>query len=138
MCAGVTGPAFANPYSDHSDEELTRVASGWETLSTEERRDFVLEMRRRMADNDRKVVEVQRRFGRIVRGPDGAVVRIEQVVRIRPGPAPREGSEGEPADYGRGFEERTERNTRSARAAVGDSVPPDAPVIRVQKTTEDD
>ncbi len=125
--ASATVPAAANPYADHSDEELTRVASAWETLNTEERRDFVLEMRRRMADSGRKAVEVQRRFGRVVRGPDGSVVRIEQVVRIRPGAAPP--AEGAPSDYGRGFEQRSERSEDSAA---------DRAVVKVNKTVEDD
>ena len=127
MLAGLT--LAANPYADHSDEELTRVAADWETLSTEARRDFVLEMRRRMAENGRKTavpVEVRRRFGRAVRRADGSVVRIEQVVRIRP--RDPEAAATEPDEYGKGFERRAERTT--------DPVP--APTIQVKQSVKED
>jgi len=131
--------ANSNPYAEYSDEQLTRVAADWEALGSEERRDFFLEMRRRMAEHGRGQaipVEVRRRFGRTVRGPDGSVVHIEQVVRIRsrppeaaPGASVDEASPGEgPDDYGKGFERRVEE----AEDTVG------APVVKVNKTVKGD
>ncbi len=126
--------ADSNPYAEYSDEQLTRVASDWESLGSEERRDFFLEMRRRMAEHGRGQaipVEVRRRFGRTVRGPDGSVVHIEQVVRIRSRPpeaALEEGPEEGPDDYGKGFERRVEE--------AEDTV--NAPVVKVGKTVKGD
>ena len=131
--------ADANPYAEYSDDQLTGVAADWESLSSEERRDFFLEMRRRMAEHGRGQaipVEVRRRFGRTVRGPDGSVVHIEQVVRIRsrppeaaPGGPAAEASSGEgPDDYGKGFERRVEEAEDTVRA----------PVVQVKKTVRGD
>ena len=122
--------ADSNPYAEYSDEQLTRVASDWESLGSEERRDFFLEMRRRMAEHGRGQaipVEVRRRFGRTVRGPDGSVVHIEQVVRIRSRPPEASPEEG-PDDYGKGFERRVEE--------AEDTV--SAPVVKVRKTVKGD
>lgn len=131
--------ADSNPYAEYSDDQLTRVAADWESLGSEARRDFFLEMRRRMAEHGRgqaMPVEVRRRFGRTVRGPDGSVVHIEQVVRIRsrppeaaPGEAADEASPGEgPDDYGKGFERRAEEAEDTVRA----------PVVKVNKTVKGD
>ena len=122
--------ADPNPYAEYSDDQLTRVAADWESLSSEERRDFFLEMRRRMAEHGRgqaMPVEVRRRFGRTVRGPDGSVVHIEQVVRIRSRPPEASAVEG-PDDYGKGFERRVEE--------AEDTV--SAPVVKVNKTVKGD
>ena len=88
----------ADRYGSHTDEELTQIAGRWESLSTDERRAFFTEMRRRMADKGKQPIAVhaERRFGRVVRQPDGSLVRIEGVVRYRPL------EEG----YGTGFEQR--------------------------------
>ncbi|MYE82120.1 MAG: hypothetical protein F4X36_09830 [Gammaproteobacteria bacterium] len=126
-------PAAAdpNPYAEYSDDQLTRVAADWEALGSEERRDFFLEMRRRMAEHGRgqaMPVEVRRRFGRTVRGPDGSVVHIEQVVRIRSRPAEEAASGEGPDDYGKGFERRVEEAEDTVRA----------PVVKVNKTVKGD
>ena len=137
LCAVVSAllalPAAAdsNPYAEYSDEQLTRVAADWEALGSEERRDFFLEMRRRMAEHGRGQaipVEVRRRFGRTVRGPDGSVVHIEQVVRIRSRPAEEASSAEGPDDYGKGFERRVEEAEDTVRA----------PVVMVKKTVKGD
>ena len=124
----VAGHAWAesveNPYAKYTDEELTELASDWQSLSTEDRRDFFTEMRRRMATNGQKQsipVRAERRFGRIVRKPDGSVVRIETVVQYHAqgetneveGGAdtasqpegPESDTQGQPS-YGTGFEQR--------------------------------
>ena len=140
-CALVTAllaaPAVASPYAEHSDEELNRVASDWEALSSEERRDVFVEMRRRMAEDGRAQsmpVEVRRRFGRTIRRADGSVVRIEQVVRVRSratATSSGEGSDEGPDDYGKGFEQRVEQTEAS-----GDT--PAAKVVKVKKTVDTD
>lgn len=99
-----------NIYQAYTDEELSEVASGWESMTTEERRDYSLEIRRRMTEAG-KSVEVspevgERRFGRIIPQPDGSVLRIEGVVRYRRGgDAQAESAPG----YGTGFEQRVEQ-----------------------------
>ena len=133
----LAGPAVANPYAEHTDEELNRVASDWEALSSEERRDVFVEMRRRMAEDGRAQsmpVEVRRRFGRTIRRADGSVVRIEQVVRVRSratATSSGEGSDEGPDDYGKGFEQRVEQTEAS-----GDT--PAAKVVKVKKTVDTD
>ena len=87
-------------------------------------------LRRRMAEHGRGQaipVEVRRRFGRTVRGPDGSVVHIEQVVRIRSRPPEASPAEG-PDDYGKGFERRVEETEDTVTA----------PVVKVGKTVKGD
>ena len=133
--ASLAMAAAPNPFAQYSDQQLTRLASDWQALSPEERRDFFLEVRRRMVANGRKQaipVEVQRRFGRTVRRPDGSVVRIEQVVRYRSRasnvPAPEE---ERPDDYGKGFERRVEQAAEPERRLR-------VPVVTVKKTVDSD
>lgn len=112
-----------NPYARHSDAELARVAAHWQQLDTDARRDFFIEMRRRMERNGQTMaipVRVERRFGRIVRRPDGSVVRIERVIRIH--------SRGKaPAEYGSGFEKRIGGRPRSWPAREDKALPQAAP-----------
>ncbi len=79
--AGATTALAANPYAEHTDVELTATAADWETLSEDDRRALLTEMRSRMAlkKDAGKVIAIktQRRYGRIVRKPDGSLVRIE-------------------------------------------------------------
>ena len=131
--ASVAMAAAPNPFAQYSDPELTRLASDWQALSPEERRDFFLEVRRRMVANGRKQaipVEVQRRFGRTVRRPDGSVVRIEQVVRYRPRASDVPEAE-RPDDYGKGFERRVEQAAEPERRLR-------VPVVTVKKTVDSD
>ena len=105
----VTGPAFADSrYAAATDHELTAVAAGWDELSQDERRALLTEVRARTAEGSTAVpmvrVERQRRYGRVIRQPDGSVVHIEQrerSVEYRPMP---EGAAGPP--FGVGFENR--------------------------------
>jgi len=114
----------ANPYAEHSDQELTSIAADWETLSEEERRALLTEMRGRMAakkdDGEGRVIAIrtQRRYGRLVRQPDGSLVRVEtteQVVQYRRVP---EGEAGDRA-FGVGFERRAGDVTADPPAATG-------------------
>ena len=67
------------------------VAADWQSLTSEERRDYFIEVRRRMAEAGKRRVDPagmpqvvgERRFGRIIPQPDGSVLRIEGVVRYR-------------------------------------------------------
>lgn len=102
----------ANPYAEHTDQELTSIAGSWETLSEDERRALLTEMRGRMAakkggGDDRVIaIRTQRRYGRLVRQPDGSVVRVEtteQVVRYQRVP----GDEAGDRAFGVGFERRS-------------------------------
>jgi hypothetical protein len=99
-----------NPYADRSDEELTALAASWDALGQHERRSLLTEMKRRMArkgDHSGVIrIRTERRYGRIIRQPDGRVIRIEtQVVHVRP---LDEDDIEEPArqGYGVGFERR--------------------------------
>lgn len=112
-----------NPYAHYSDAELAGVAAHWQQLDTDARRDFFIEMRRRIEQDGQSMaipVRVERRFGRIVRRPDGSVVRIERVIRIH--------SRGKaPAEYGSGFEKRMGGKPASWSAPKGKALPNAAP-----------
>ena len=124
--AAASFAAAENPFTEYTDEELTQFAGDWQSLSTQERRDFFTEMRRRMTANGRQQaipVGGVRRFGRIIRQPDGSVVRIEGVVRYR---AP--GGKAQQPGYGTGFEQRVAEQEPDAEKT------PDSPnVIPVKK-----
>ena len=72
-----------NDFASKSDEELTQLTAQWAELSPSERRQLLAEVRGRMARNatagqranEPKVsIRVQRRYGRVVRKPDGRVL----------------------------------------------------------------
>ena len=72
-----------------SDARLTRMAAHWDRLPTEQRRALLREMKLRMARQQGRggapKIHAERRFGKLVRRPDGSVVRVEtRVIRIRP------------------------------------------------------
>lgn len=120
--------ALANPYREHSDAELTDLAAGWESLSEDDRRALLTEMRSRMAakkDGTRIIaIKTQRRYGRLVRQPDGSVVRIEtteQLVRYRRVPEVGDGAVSRP--FGVGFEARTEPADPDAATQVNAPAP---------------
>lgn len=125
-----------NLYQAYTDEELSEIASVWQSLTTEERRDYFIEIRRRMAEagkerEDPPRIVGERRFGRIIPQPDGSVLRIEGVVRYREGDATQatENAATEratPPGYGTGFEQRVEQTAERGQPA---SVT--APVVNV-------
>ena len=141
-CAAVLAALFAlgtgafalaadsdNIYQAYTDAELYEIAPDWQSLSTEERRDFFIEIRRRMAEAGKKRavppvrIVGERRFGRIIPQPDGSVLRIEGVVRYRGGDTTQTET---PPDYGTGFEQRAEQTAEQRQ-------PPSvtAPVVTV-------
>jgi len=111
-----------NIYLAHTDEELSAIAADWQTLTTEERRDYFTEVRRRMAEAGQKRAQAlqlprvvgERRFGRVIPQPDGSVLRIEGVVRYRDGETTQTAQEDAPPDYGTGFEQRVEQSSVTA------------------------
>ncbi len=118
-----------NIYEAYTDAKLSEIASDWQSLTTEERRDYFIEVRRRMAEAGKKRagppvrIVGERRFGRIISQPDGSVLRIEGVVSYRG----RDTTQTEtPPDYGTGFEQRVEQ---TAERGQGPSVT--APVVTV-------
>ena len=125
-----------NLYQASTDEELSEIASDWQSLTTEERRDYFIEIRRRMAEAGKKREDPprivgERRFGRIIPQPDGSVLRIEGVVRYREGDATRHATENAtgtatPPGYGTGFEQRVEQT-----AERGQPTSVKAPVVNV-------
>lgn len=109
---GVTTPPVARiTFRDRSDEELTSLAAGWDSLDKHQRRALLTEMKRRMASpgEPRTIIRIrtERRYGRIIRQSDGRVIHIEtQVVHVRP-LSPQE-IESRQA-FGVGFEQRVAR-----------------------------
>jgi hypothetical protein len=108
-CVGLASWANAQTrYAEKTDQELTELAAGWEALSEEQRRALLTEIKSRMHTNASKApvltIQTERRYGRIVRQPDGSLVRIEtteHVVRFHQ--LPQDASD---RPYGLGFEQR--------------------------------
>jgi hypothetical protein len=108
-CVGFASWAAAQTrYAEKTDRELTALAAGWETLSEDERRALLTEIKSRMHTNSAKApvltIQTERRYGRIVRQPDGSLVRIEtteHVVRFQRLP-----EDAGDRPFGLGFEQR--------------------------------
>lgn len=78
--------SLRNAYAGHSDQELSALAANWASLDVKERRALLTEAKRRMAHGADGVIRLrtERRYGRIIRQPDGSLLRIEtQVVRVQ-------------------------------------------------------
>jgi hypothetical protein len=135
--AGGAPPAPEAPYASYSNDALTALAAEWDTLDVHARRALLTEVRQRMArsnspsDAPKIQIRTERRFGRIIRQPDGRVVRIEtRIVQVRPATESELASRGD--GYGVGFERRARSvpaDVESGQGAGGSqSVPAVAPV----------
>jgi hypothetical protein len=120
-------------YASYSNEALTALAAQWDTLDVHQRRALLTEVRHRMRQNGSRpgtqVIQIrtERRFGRIIRQPDGRVIRIEtQVVQVRP--VPESALPGGAGGYGVGFERRVRSTEPQPPAATAPEVPAVAPV----------
>ena len=112
-----------------SDQELTELTAQWGQLSPAERRLLLGEVRTRMQRNraaaaQRRLanaprVKVTRRYGRIIRQPDGSVVVQTRVVR--PGGSASHGR----ITFGFGFERRGKQQVESTQAAADSAQNPD-------------
>lgn len=117
-------------YASRTDDELTKIAANWEQLSQDERRSLLSEVRVRMANARVAVpvvrIERQRRYGRIVRQPDGSVLHIERregTVEYRPLP---QDADGRP--FGIGFEHRVGNPPSNGESSPASTSPPAIPV----------
>jgi len=78
------------PYADKTDTELTELVSNLDSMDSVSRRALLTEIKGRMRVSGKPTVvriHTRSRYGRLVRKPDGSVVRIEteqHVVRYRP------------------------------------------------------
>ena len=119
----------ATLYADKTDRELTELAAGWEALSEEERRALLTEIKSRMHANSDKhpvlTIQTERRYGRIVRQPDGSLVRIETTEHVVRYQALPEDAGDRP--FGLGFEQRVVAGGATPPAA-NDTAPAAAPV----------
>ncbi len=116
--AVTTVAAQDNPYAGYTDAQLAELAQTWADLDADQRRNYLVEMRRRMADSGKRKVPVdaEARFGRVGNGaePPGPpeVVSEEGVVRqvIEPGRVTTESLviRRNESGFGVGFERRVE------------------------------
>jgi len=104
--------AIEPTYANSSNEALTALAARWDTLDVHERRALLTEVRRRMAlqgassPSGLLQIRTERRYGRIIRQPDGRLIRIEtKVVHVRP-VTEAEALASQRAGFGVGFEQR--------------------------------
>lgn len=106
-----------NRYGDYTDAQLTEVAGQWQSLDKEARRDFFIEVRRRMGEKGATQpirVRGERRFGQVIRRPDGSVMRIERVIRFKARGPNRPPA---PVEYGKGFEQRVAQDAAGPQPA---------------------
>lgn len=121
VCCSVAVTAVGvenNPYEAYTDAQLAELAQSWADLDADERRNYLIEIRRRMADSGKRKVPVDAdaRFGRVINegGPPGppGVVTEEGVVRqlIEPGRVTTESLvvRRNESGFGVGFERRVE------------------------------
>ncbi len=105
-----------------SDVELTALTARWAELDPGQRRALLAEVRSRMVRNTqtpqpRVSIRVQRKYGRVVRKPDGSVVLETRVVEMRP----RENPDVTRGTFGVGFEQRSKRSQETqAQQAQGE------------------
>ena len=126
-----------NIFQEYTDEKLSETAADWQSLTTEERRDYFIEVRRRMAEAGKRranpaglpQVVGERRFGRVIPQPDGSVLHIEGVVRYRGSGTGTPRTET-PPDYGTGFEQRVEQSA-GVVGSVAEQRAVTAPVVSV-------
>lgn len=115
-----THPVDSGDLSHKTDTELTALTAQWAKLSPSQRRQLLAEVRGRMAASrqvrgpqarGRVGVQVQRRYGRVVRKSDGSVVVQTRVVRVRPRV---EGTTAGRVTFGIGFEQRSKSRQDNA------------------------
>lgn len=130
---GLAGWAHADTsYANKTDRELTELAAGWESLSEDERRALLTEIKSRMHANSDKAPQItiraERRYGRIVRQPDGSLVRIETTEHIvRYQPLPEDAGD---RPFGLGFEQRAGGSAQAPITPPLNTTPP-VPVLQV-------
>jgi len=151
--AETAGQAAAEPIAEDlsgkTDAELTELTAQWSNLSPGERRTLLAEVRGRMAANQQARrpagIRVQRRYGRVVRKPDGSVVVQTRVVQVRPRDAQPGASARSRVTFGIGFEQRSKSRSQpsgdSSPAAPGqpssEQSPPTVTVSQRQKPAHD-
>ncbi len=121
-------------YRSFSDQELTAQAAQWDALDKHQRRALLTEMKSRMARGGRGGepvlhIRTERRYGRLIRQPDGRVIRIEtNVVRVQPVTPEMLARVRARGGFGVGFERRLgiDRESLEARAAAADGMAPGA------------
>ncbi len=115
-------------YAAYSNESLTALAAQWDTLNVHQRRALLTEVRQRMARRGAQSagvikIRTERRYGRIIRQPDGRVIRIEtQVVHVRPA-TEAEVLASRSAGFGVGFERRSGTRRASGPSATDGTTP---------------
>ncbi len=109
-------------YASVSDEDLTAIAARWDALDAQQRRALLSEVKMRMKRKGTAEgvlrVNVRRRYGTVVRSPNGARATLRLEVRS----VKKQGSR----QFGVGFEHRAGQD----EAAPGEAEP-DRPVRRV-------
>jgi len=143
-------------YADHSDEELTALAADWDDLDADQRRALLAEVKLRMVRqktrSDTIHVKTLRRYGRLIRQPDGSVLRIERKVlsvqeldaadleRLRAGALQPAGADGEAPrrGFGVGFERRHRVLEGTAAPAPDDRSADDAPPLPMLRAKSPD
>ena len=109
-------------YASVSDEDLTAIVARWDDLDAQQRRALLSEVKLRMKRNGTAEgvlqVNVRRRYGTVVRHPNGATATLRVEVRS----VKKQGSR----EFGVGFEQRAGQDD-----AAPEGQEPDSPVVRV-------
>ena len=128
--------ADENPYAAYSDSQIAELAKSWADFNADERRNFLLEMRRRMAASGKRTIPVDAdaRFGQVNDGV--TTVTEERMIRqsVEPGRVTTESLvvRRSESGFGMGFERRVEiRGEPDEGETESDDVRP-PPVDRVR------
>ena len=109
-------------YASVSDEDLTAIVARWDDLDAQQRRALLSEVKMRMKRNGAVEgvlqVNARRRYGTVVRHPNGATATLRVEVRS----VKKQGSQ----EFGVGFEQRAGQDD-----AAPEEAEPDPPVLRV-------
>lgn len=109
-------------YASVSDEDLTAIVARWDDLDAQQRRALLSEVKMRMQRNGTAEgvlqVNARRRYGTVVRHPNGATATLRVEVRS----VKKQGTQ----EFGVGFEQRAGQDD-----ATPEEAEPDPPVLRV-------
>ena len=120
-------------YASVSDQELTNIAARWDALDAQQRRALLSEVKLRMKRSSEAEgilqVKVRRRYGKVIRHPNGATATLRiEVTSVQKGQQQDQQQDEQDGqqDFGVGFEQRSQQGGTSPEAAE-----PAQPVVRV-------
>ena len=122
---------LAVSYASVSDQELTDIAARWDDLDAQQRRALLSEVTLRMKRSGDAQgilrVKVRRRYGKVVRHPNGATATLRiEVTSVQQDQKDQKDQQKGQQEFGVGFEQRSRQG-----GDVPEEPEPAQPVVRV-------